>query len=477
MLFLLTSALLIFIAYPMTGNAAVIWVLAASQLALLVGEIKKGQVTGVGGFIFMSILFFGVRPIFMVLQDDRRLFSQIFKIRPDLVDITSAMWWASAALLCFALGAAWAPRLSKKWLLRRRVRAAQPAATPLVTQTMAGVLVGVQVLTIPVMRSLAAAGRSLYGSSFGAYIYDLPVPLQSLHIVTLVVLLERYLRKRDAFNLAILGFSGCLFLYFTWLMRDVTIFRGFYVTGVMVAGIAVLQRIKGRVGYAWLIVPIVVLQPFFQYLGGDRSKSNAQLAEEGLIDQVFENQTIGEAYLKFYDSGGDMNIFDTFVAATKAEPRFYPYAWSWIYVPLHFVPRAFWQGKPEKGITQDVSFTRGAPYSPGIAGFFLLDGGLLWMLLSMLVLGYLISSLDWYILTMPRGYLQYCLIGIVTVNAMFLTRFFLWQYFYQVLYAIIPIAVLAWLFRRSAAQSRAGALRQGRSMGSATAMGLRQTSE
>jgi hypothetical protein len=212
-------------------------------------------------------------------------------------------------------------------------------------------------------------------------------------------------------------------------------------------------------------------------LGQDRAKANEKLAEEGLIDQVFENQTIGEAYLKFYDSRGDMNIFDTFVAATKAEPRFYPYAWSWIYVPLHFVPRAFWKGKPQKGITQDVSFTRGAPYSPGIAGFFLLDGERFWMLLSMLVLGCLISSLDWYILTMPRGYLQYCLIGIVTVNAMFLTRFFLWQYFYQMLYAIIPIAVLAWLFRRSAAQSRAGALRQGRSMGSATAMGLRQTSE
>jgi hypothetical protein len=475
--FLFTSALLLAIAYPMIGTTAVVWVLAASQLALLFGEIKKGQVTGAGGFIFMSFLFFGVRPIFLLLQDDKVLFAQIFKIRPDLVDITSAIWWASAALLCFALGATWAPRMNKKWLLRRRVRAARPAAMPLVTQTMAGVLLAVQVLTLPVMRSLAGSGRMLYGSSFGAYIYDLPVPLQSLHIVALVVLLERYLRRKDASDLAILGFSGCLFLYFTWLMRDVTLFRGFYVTGVMVAGVAVLQRIKGRVGYAWLIVPIVVLQPFFQYLGGDRSKSNAQLAEEGLIDQVFENQTIGEAYLKFYDSGGDMNIFDTFVAATKAEPRFYPYAWSWIYVPLHFVPRAFWQGKPEKGITQDVSFTRGAPYSPGIAGFFLLDGGLLWMLLSMLVLGYLISSLDWYILTMPRGYLQYCLIGIVTVNAMFLTRFFLWQYFYQMMYAVIPIAALAWFFRRSAAQRRAGALNQGRSMGGAAAMGLRQTSE
>lgn len=74
------------------------------------------------------------------------------------------------------------------------------------------------------------------------------------------------------------------------------------------------------------------------------------------------------------------------------------------------------------------------------------------MLLSMLVLGYLLSWLDWYVLTMPRGYLQYCLIGIVTVNAMFLTRFFLWQYFYQMLYAIIPIVALSWVFNNNAAQ-------------------------
>jgi hypothetical protein len=39
-------------------------------------------------------------------------------------------------------------------------------------------------------------------------------------------------------------------------------------------------------------------------------------------------------------------------------------------------------------------------------------------------------------------------IGVVTVNAMFLTRFFLWKYFYQMLYAMIPIVVLAWWFGR-----------------------------
>ena len=81
------------------------------------------------------------------------------------------------------------------------------------------------------------------------------------------------------------------------------------------------------------------------------------------------------------------------------------------------------------------------------------------MLLSMTLLGYLVSWLDWYILTMRSGYLQCCLIGIVTVNAMFLSRVFLWQYFYGVLYAFIPCAVLAWYFNRNTNRLQANARR------------------
>ena len=51
--------------------------------------------------------------------------------------------------------------------------------------------------------------------------------------------------------------------------------------------------------------------------------------------------------------GMDMNIFDTFVAAKMHEPSFRPYLWSWIYVPLHLIPRKFWAGKPIGGVTQD----------------------------------------------------------------------------------------------------------------------------
>lgn len=467
--FILLSAFLLICAYPMTGNSSVIWLLAAAQLALLAGEIKKGQVTGAGAFIFMSFLFFGVRPIYLVVENDNFLFTNIYRIRAGAEDIGGSMWWATLALLAFAVGAFLAPRISAGWLRKRRAKCRLGATVrPVVSQSGAGALVALQIATLLAMIVLTKFGRTLYGSALGAYAYDFPVPMQAVHIFSVVVLLERWLRRRSGGNLVMLAASCCLFLYFTWLMREVSVFRGFYITGVMVVGIAVLMRLKGRVGYAWLIIPIVVLQPFFQHLGGDRQKSNAELADTGLIEEVFDQPTIAEAYWKFYDSLGDMNIFDTFVAANKSQPAFYPYAWSWFYVPLHLVPRAMWKSKPEKGITQDISFTKGAPTSPGIAGFFLLDGGMLWMLICMAVLGYLVSMLDWRVLTMRPGYLQCCLVGIVSVNAMFLTRFFLWQYFYQVLYAAIPCMVLSWWFGRSArldsaaAQNRTAALNRQR---------------
>ena len=466
--FIFLYGFLLFAAYPFIGSTAAVWVLAGSQLALLVGQISKGQVSGVGGFIFMSFLFFGVRPIYLVVENDYGLVLHALHVRADLGSVGDAMWWASAALLCFAIGAWAAPQFNRRWFYRRRVKAMRDIQQSVVSAKIGFGMLFVQLMTMPVMLVLAKSGRSLYGSSFGAYVYDLPVPLQSMHILAVVVLLERYLRTKTTGSLVMLGISGFFFLYFTWLMRDVSLFRGFYIVGVMIVGIAALQRIKGRVGFAWLIIPVVVVQPFFAFLGGDRTKKNDELAEAGIIEEVFGKQTLAGAYWQFYDSKGDMNIFDTFVAATKAEPKFYPYAMSWVYAPFHIIPRGLWPSKPRRGITQDLTFIRGYPLCPGIAGFFLVDGGYLWMLLSMLVLGYLVSWLYCYILTMPRGYLQYCLIGIITVQSMYLSRAFLWYFFWQMMYAIVPIMLLVWFFRRHMAKGRRSA---GRGQGGAVAEG------
>jgi hypothetical protein len=440
------GAFLLFAAWPLGGTNVAVWLLAVSQLCFFLNEARKGQVTGSGAFLFMSFLFFGMRPVYLVLERDYALFHKVFLIRPDMPFITTAMWWATLAGLCFALGAQLPQRIQAATWNRRKLANRQHAVRPVVKASTAGVLFLAQLATLPVIYLLAkGASRGLVESGLGAYAYDLPVPMQAIHIFAIVVLVERYLRAKNAGNLITLIISASAFIAFTWLMRDVSNFRGFYLTGIMIAGLAVLQRLKPRVGYIWLVVPILVVQPFFKYLGERRSLDNEELLEANVAEEVFKDEGVVVAYWRFYQArGGDMNIFDTFTAATKAEPAYYPYALSWLYVPFHFVPRFLWEDKPKRGVLIDMKFTRGAPLSPGIAGFFLLDGGFVWMLLSMLVLGYLISLLDCYVLTMRPGYLQSCLIGIVVINAMFLTRFFLWQYFYQMLYAAIPCFVLAW---------------------------------
>jgi hypothetical protein len=359
------------------------------------------------------------------------------------------MWWATLAAICFSLGAQVAPQLHRLRFLRRRQRnSASKGGTIRPTNSMLFILLVGQLVSLLVMLALAKSGRGLYESGLGAYLYELPVPMQAVQVIAVVAFTQQFLRNRTPFNLILLGGGTILLLVFTWAMRDVSNFRGFYLTGLVITGLAVVHLIKARVSYAWLIIPIIVVLPLFQYLGGQRGLANEELAEQEVLEEVFKDEGLLMAYWRFYEvRGGDMNIFDTFVAATQAEVKKRPYLMAWLYVPFHLVPRALWVGKPRKGIVQDVSFTRGAPLSPGIAGFFLLDGGKVWMLGSMLLLGYLICCLDYFVLTMRPGFARAVMMGVIVTNGMFLTRVFLWQYFYQALYMIIPLFLFMRFFR------------------------------
>lgn len=452
-MYLILSAGLLLLTFPFLGGGGMIYVLLLSQLLLLVDQFRR-PVGGVGGFVFMSVLFFGIRPLHLLIESDYELFTDLFMINNSMKVVETAMWWGTFGLLGFCVGAVLYQTLneSKMRTLRKKIRSV--ATTQIATDRMAKLLLGYQIASIPVMLALASSGRALYGSAMGAYVYDLPVPLQSGHIFAIMVILARYLKGRNAGDLFMLGFSGVLFLYFTFLMREVSMFRGFYIAGVMVAGIAVLTRFLPRVSLAWLILPIFFLQPIFRTLGEQRYEDSSRLRSHGLIRQTFGDGSILSPYWNFYDAKGDINIFDTFAAAMESEPTYQPYLLSWLYVPVHLVPRAVWKSKPKQGILQDVSFMNGAPYSPGIAGFLLLDGGKLWMVACMVILGYLLAWGDLRVLIMQPGHLRSCLIAILAVNSMFLTRFYLWQYFYQVLYAVIPCLLIAYLFREKSRPKR-----------------------
>jgi hypothetical protein len=445
---IVASAFLLAVALPLVGDPSAVWLLVCSQLCLLINEVRKRQISGAGAFVFMSFLFFGVRPLFILVEKDYRLFIQVFRVAPSLDNLTEAMWWGTCALLCFVIGAHFSPRINRKWV-SRRLRRFSLLSTSVPSRRFVLVVMAVQLLTVPIIFSLGQSGRGLYGSDFGAYAYLLPAPLQAVHILAVVALVLRVVRSKAAADVILLTAATALFLLFTWLMRDVSAFRGFYLSGLMIAGLASLMLFRRRVGYLWLIIPIVGLMPVFEYLGEQRHLDSEELVEEGVVEGAFRGKTLPEAYWFAYSSRSDMNIFDTFVGALHFTPKNHAYVLSWLYVPFHFVPRFLWSGKPERGVMQDMSFTRGRPFNPGVAGLFFLDGGLLWMLVCMIVLGFLVAAADLYALTLPRTYWRSCLISILAVNGMFLSRFTLWQYFYQALYMILPILLLIWLFDRN----------------------------
>ncbi len=424
------------------------WMLVFGQFVLLLHHVMKGQVRAVGAFLFMSFLFFGMRALYIVVEEDYIIFTRLFQLPADVGILNQAVWWATAAILLFHFGSEFA-RLHHVDYFRLRQQFVQTRVSlPLVSERMALSMVGFQLLSLLVLGFLSTAGRGLYGSPIGAYLYDFPMFLQGGQVFAVVVVLERWLYRKELKLLLMLSVSAVLFLIYTWEMRDLTIFRGFYVTGVMVAGIAVLFRLFPRVSYLWLILPILIGQPLFRTLGETRHLQNIEVEQMSIQEQVLGDRSLREAYWSFYDSRGDLNILDTFAGALAAEPEKRPYLLSWIYVPFHIVPRAIWSGKPEKGVLQDLTFMRGAPFSPGIAGFFLLDGGVLWMLGCMFLLGYLVCLGDGFLLTMPRSYLRCCLLGIFIVNAIFLSRFLLWQWFFQVIYMAVPCVFLSWYLDR-----------------------------
>lgn len=202
------------------------------------------------------------------------------------------------------------------------------------------------------------------------------------------------------------------------------------------------EAFKSRVGYQWLIVPIIAVQPIFQELGLKRAFSNNDFNLNLIFEKIL-NTGILRSYWDFYSSEGDINIFDTFVAAANASPDWYPTILSWLYVPFHLVPRAIWEAKPLNGILQDVSFASGIPYSPGLMGYFILDGGKLWMILSMIMLGIILGNIDNFASKLPNGIFKSFIYGTIAINALQLSRFFLWQGFYQALYSILPALIIS----------------------------------
>ncbi|MCF3648441.1 hypothetical protein [Synoicihabitans lomoniglobus] len=452
-MFLSASLVLLLLGTFLPPGIAGTGTLVAAQAVLLIGFIAERHVTAVGAFLFMSFLFFGMRPLYLVIEGDTDLLVGLFRTGDSLEIRHVALAWAAAGLWLLAAGCHVQRQLGGWQISSLLKHSARPMLTAryalLRPQAYRAALV-IQGVALALIMVISTGGRGIYSSGLGAYVWDIPMVLQGLQLFGVAVAAERWRTQRTTQGRNSLGLALAMLTLTAWYARDVTLFRGAYITPLMAAGFCLMFRFKGRVSYAWLILPIVLLLPIFRTLGQNRNVGNVEFGS--VVMNKIADALSPSSYWTFFEAGGDINIFDTFIAAIQYEPVYKPYILSWIYPPFHIIPRAIWSGKPDAGILQDLSYTNGAPYSPGLVGFFWGDGGPLWMLGSMFVLGGLLSWVDMKVLRLAPGYLKICTYAIVVVNALYLTRFFLWQSLWQTFYFLVP----CWLIARYVVRQRTG---------------------
>jgi len=426
--------------------------LSFAMIALCAAFTFKRPLGGSGAFVVGYTLYFAGRPLYVALTGERKAVSIHFNSVFPFPVVFDAQCLLAIAMIAFVVGTIAIKQASHGVYMRRLRRSG--AAQWFDTKPLAMfALAGLSLAALAILFVLSRLGRGgLYGSDLGAYAYQLPILLHGFVMISMVLALQRCLVNRRLENVAAFLVLLGIFLAYTVMMRNLTLFRAFYMSGFLAGGFACLYVLKGRLTMKWLIIPVIVGMPLFQYLGQQRAVSNEELLEEG--DLIPQELSLTESYSRFFMAHGDMNMFDTFVTADNYTPSFRPYVMSWLYVPFHFIPRFIWKGKPEQGITMDLAVFKGAPYSPGIPGFFLLDGGRVWMMICMFVLGCVVMGLDLFLYTLPRSALSGVLIGVATVYALYLPRFLLWQYVYGMLFFIVP-GVIVWfmLVRKSNART------------------------
>ena len=435
-LFLLLSFLCVFISFFFEYTPVSFFFLFSAQLLLFLPYFFSGNITGSGAFLLMSVLFYGVRPLYIVVENDTLLLNRLFLVSPSIDYLYKTSIYCFLLSVFFFVGCFFAARNSSfdlakpnRYLARLNIK--------INDYTKPILLVLSQLACYAILYTISGGGRSLYSSAGGAFVYELPIPLQAVNVFSSIYILERFLARKSYFLLYTCIISFSILFAFTWQMRAISIFRGFWIFGLIILFLSFILTFRKRVGFTPLLIPLILLQPLFQYLGEARELSNAELASAFSLN--FDYWTV-------YESAGDFNIYDTFVAATLSTPSTQPFLLSWLYPIVHIIPRSLWPGKPLSGILQDVSFTNGAPYSPGIAGFFWLDGGYLWALICMFVLGFLIYKFDLFCYSFKSFVVKSLFISLFVVNALFLTRTFLWFFFWQTMYSFVPVYILGSMF-------------------------------
>jgi len=432
------SFLLTLLGVMLLGYNEQVWLYFFVQALLLFSVVRQKTISSLGAFLLLSLLMFGLRPLYIIVEEDYELLDWLRVDRNHPKAIGYAMFLATLCACTVSSGYLVSLRLKSIKPKPRATNSGLQKRYPMPTGNCVLLLLGIQVVSLLFIYSLRGGQvTALYASSGGAYVYLFPQVLQSLQILIVVIFVfSKHINKRGSQKLV--WVSIAMFLLFTYFMKDVSMFRGFYITGAIGAFLAVVHARNGKVPYWILVLPIVFFLPFFRALGASRN-TNADTAFTYALGVL--GGLSPQRWWEFFNSKGDMNIFDTFVAAIESTPVQMPYFFAWVYSLLHWIPRSVWPGKPANGMLVDMSFTKGAPFHPGLIGFYFLDGGTLWMLASCFLTGVLLCFIDITVFSLRDGFLKSALYGIVIINGMYFARGYLHFQIMQYAYTILPLVL------------------------------------
>lgn len=404
--------------------------------------LLHGKLTLVGTFVGISGFVFGARGAYMGWNSDLDILAKVMIISPSWAEINEAMGWSVLGLIMFMIGAL----VRENWaiFMNRRSEAGWSGGISQVAEASGlaqFVMLIIQCVIAAVLIPWALRGYkvNLVSITDNAYLYLLPTLSHGVNLYIMVRLVSTALRTRSVIDVFLVFSSLVLVLFNAYLLNNLSSFRGFWLSGIVLIGVAVCYLLRGRLN-PFFLVGLFLIYPFFKQIGLNRGNTTAEIVQQVMESpfQAYSKEGLAEAF------GGatDLNMLDTFVASYMWDHSHRPYVLSVLYTFAHWVPRRLWPSKPEAGCLADVDYTNGAPYSPGIVGMFNDDGGELFMLFMMAALGGFIRYMDIVYVRIGDRVLQSCVFSILFFGTLIWVRMFTYQVFYASMSFFVPMYLM-----------------------------------
>jgi hypothetical protein len=415
---------------------------------------RFGGVTLTSCFVTISGFVFGSRAIYIALNDDFSIMNG-FGLPGSHAIVIDAMAYVTICMVAYIMGAmALCGKVLRSQRLQLVAVSRKMAALNLTPLYLYG-QIGLTVLLLPY--GLGAVRSAIYETSDSAYIYLLPTLAHGFDLYFFTHIFSRWWGNRTAGgSVAVLVWFG-LTIFHAYLLSNMSPFRGYYLAGLAACAIAFLLIIRHRVSW-WFLVGIFAIYPLFKSLGSARAMTNSEMIAEVVLQptQAYTSDGLKQAFGQYTD----LNMLDTLTASLAWEHNRRPYLLSFFYPLVHWIPRSWWKSKPTGGVLADLGYVysselkREVPYSPGIIGFLNDDGGKIYMIGAMFLLGIFMRGWELFVLRLQTYEMQIAIWAALFFAALVTVRFLPYQIFYQFLIFIGPCWVCDRFMLKRAVQKR-----------------------